>query len=72
MMRLQVTFVGILLVASASTSLVWRNLDVARDGDAWARLLVFALALVSAVSLVLLGRIVSKARRPGRPAGDCK
>jgi len=62
MMRLQVIFVLLLLAASIETSLVWRNLDAARDGDASARVLVFTLAVVAAASIALLGRIVAKVK----------
>ena len=61
-MRLQVIFVLLLLAASIETSLVWRNLDAARDGDASARVLVFTLAVVAAASIALLGRIVAKVK----------
>ena len=61
-MRLNLTFILLLLTASTATSLVWRNFAVARDGDAVARLMVFVGVPVALLCAVLLGRIVTKVR----------
>ena len=61
-MRLNLTFMLLLLTASIPTSLVWENFAAARDGDAAARVVVFLGAPVALVSFVLLARIVTRVR----------
>ena len=57
-MRLQVSFLALLLTASLATSLVWRELSSAREGDLAARFVVFTLVPIALFSIILLGRIV--------------
>jgi choline-glycine betaine transporter len=66
--RLNLTFIVLLLTASTATSLVWQNFTAARDGDPVGRVMVFVGVPVALASVVLLGRIVTKVNspRPGR------
>lgn len=64
-MRLQLSFVLLLLIASISTGVIWKNLATAREGEELARVMVFPLALLAAVSMVLLMRIVIKVKSHG-------
>lgn len=66
-MRLQVSFVVLLLIAATATSVTWREFSAARDGDTGARMIVLALAPVGAAALVLLGRIIVRVQAAGRP-----
>ncbi len=61
-MRLQASFLLLLIAATTATSIIWRNFAAAREGDPPARFLIFALAPVALVSIVLLGRIIMKVR----------
>ena len=61
-MRIQLTFVLLLLMAATSTSAVWREFASARGGDVFARAVVLALTPIGAAALVLAGRIVIKMR----------
>ena len=61
-MRLQVSFLTLLLTASIATSFVWREFTAARYGDDLARVMIFSLALLAAGSMVLLARIVIKVK----------
>lgn len=65
-MRLNLAFIVLLLTASTATSLVWRNLTVARDGDLTARVVVLIGAPVALLCVVLLARIVTKVRSAQR------
>lgn len=57
-MRLQASFLLLLLIASTATSIIWKDFGSARDGDAVARAVVFSVTPVALVSVVLLGRII--------------
>lgn len=59
-MRIQLTFVLLLLIAATATSIVWREFASARAGDTLARAVVLALAPVGVAALILAGRIVVK------------
>ncbi len=61
-MRLQISFVLLLIAATTATSVVWRDFAVAREGDTGARLLIFTMALVALISIALLARIVLKVK----------
>lgn len=65
-MRLQLIFIGLLATTSLSTSFIWRNFASARHGDAEATVFIVALAPVALAGMVLLSRIVVKARMPKR------
>ena len=68
-MRLNLAFIVLLLTASTSTSIVWRNFAIARDGDPFARIVVLVGSLLALASAVLLARIVTKVsavRRGGK------
>ncbi len=70
-MRLTLSFLVLLVIATAAAGLAWGNFADARAGDAVARLIVFLAAPVGAASLALLGRImvqVSAVRRAGKEA----
>ena len=61
-MRLQISFILLLITAATATSIIWRDFAAAREGDPLPRLLVFALAPVALVTIFLLGRILMKVR----------
>lgn len=68
-MRLNISFLALLLLATLSVGLDWANFQPARDGDPLARLIVFASAPVAIVAIALLTRIIVKVddtRRTGR------
>jgi len=60
-MRLQLSFIALLLIASISTSVIWKNLATARDGDDAATIAVFTALPAAFVSILLLCRIVLRA-----------
>jgi hypothetical protein len=62
-MRLQVSFVTLLVLATTATSLVWRESSPAEHGDLLAEFAVLALAPVALLAIALLGRIVVKVKR---------
>jgi len=69
-MRLQISFILLLITAATATSIIWRDFAAAREGDLLPRLLVFALAPVAPVAIFLLGRIVMKVKStPDRGKG---
>jgi len=69
-MRLQISFILLLITAATATSIIWRDFAAAREGDPLPRLLVFALAPVALVTVLLLGRIVMKVKStPDRGKG---
>jgi hypothetical protein len=59
-MRLNVSFITLLLVATAALGVELRAVPAARDGDGLARVLAFAFAIVLALAVVLLLRIVRR------------
>jgi len=61
-MRLQISFILLLISAATATSIIWRDFGVAREGDTDARLLIFTMALVALISIALLARIVLKVK----------
>lgn len=65
-MRLQLTFVLLLLTSSTATSLAWRNFARARSGDALGQALVFVAATIAVLSFTLLARIIVTASRRSR------
>jgi hypothetical protein len=62
-MRLQVSFITLLVLATTAISLVWRESSPAEQGDLFAEFVVFAFAPVALLAIVLLGRIVGKVKR---------
>ncbi len=68
-MRLTVSFVVLLVIATAAAGLLWGNVSEARAGDAEARVIASLAMPVALVAFVLLGRIVSKAG-PLRRGGE--
>jgi hypothetical protein len=62
-MRLQVSFVTLLILATMATSLVWRESSPAEHGDLLAEFVVSVFAPVALLAMALLGRIVLKVRR---------
>jgi hypothetical protein len=62
-MRLQVSFVTLLVLATTATSLVWRESSLAEQGDLRAEFVVFTFAPVALLAIALLGRIVLKVKR---------
>jgi len=68
-MRLNIVFVGLLLLATLAVGSAWKEFSAARDGDALARAVVFAAAPVAFVAIALLTRIVARVdavRKQGR------
>ncbi len=65
-MRLNLTFMFLLLAVSIAMGLVWENFAAARDGDPAARVVVFLGAPVAVVTFVLLARIVTRVRSAQR------
>ena len=68
-MRLTLSFIVLLFVATAATGLLWGSFPEARAGGTAARLVVSMAMPVALFSFLLLARIVSKAgaaRRAGR------
>ena len=68
-MRLPLSFIVLLLVATAATGLLWGSFPEARVGDTAARFVASVAMPVALLSFLLLARIVSKAdaaRRAGR------
>ena len=62
-MRLQVSFVTLLVLATTATSLVWRESSLAQRGDRLAEFMVVGLTPIALLAIALLGRIVLKVRR---------
>lgn len=69
-MRLQASFVLLLLIAATATTIVWRDFAAAREGDTLARFLVLALSPAALMSITLLGRIVLKVRNVRDAGGE--
>jgi hypothetical protein len=65
-MRLQLSFLTLLTITTLSTGIIWGMLGAARQGDAASRVVVLALAPVAFVGMLLLSRIVVKARTANR------
>lgn len=59
-MRLTLSFVILLVLATAATGLLWGNIPEARAGDLQARAITSLAVLVALISCTLLGRIVTK------------
>ena len=59
-MRLTVSFIVLLAVATAAAGLLWGNIPEARAGDSGARLIASLAMPVVLISFTLLGRIVAK------------
>jgi hypothetical protein len=68
-MRLNIAFLALLVTATLASGLGLKEFPLARDGDPLARAIVFPAALILAVAVVLLVRIVSRVedlRRAGK------
>ena len=68
-MRLTVSFIVLLFVATAAAGLLWGNIPEARAGETAARLVASVAMPVALLSFLLLARIVWKidvARRAGK------
>ena len=65
-MRLQLSFVSLLLVTSLSSGIIWRNFESAREGDPGARAVVLALAPLAFTGMLLLSRIMIKVKATKR------
>lgn len=68
-MRLPLSFIVLLLVATAATGLLWGSFPEARTGETAARLVASVAMPVALLSFLLLARIVWKidvARRAGK------
>ncbi len=61
-MRLQISFILLLIIDATATSIVWRDFAPAREGEPLARLLVFTLTPIALISSALLARILLKAK----------
>lgn len=59
-MRLPLTFVSLLVLASASMTLAWQDFALARDGQTGPRIVVFVGGAVAFLSLALLVRIICR------------
>lgn len=69
-MRLNIAFFTLLVIATAALGLELRELPLARGGDELARGLASAAAVVFAVAIVLLTRIVARVDALRRGGGS--
>jgi hypothetical protein len=60
-MRLTLSFIILLVLATVAAGLLWANIPEARAGDPGARMVAALAVPLTIVSFTLLGRIVSKA-----------
>ncbi len=65
-MRLQLTFMLLLIVAASAVSIVWQDLSAARGGEILPRILVLGAFLVALASTLLLARIILRTPRKSR------
>lgn len=68
-MRLNITFITLLAIATVTFGLEVREVPLARDGDQSARVIVFASAPVLAAAVALLARIVTRVDSARRESG---
>jgi hypothetical protein len=67
--RLNICFLALLAIATLASGLELKEVPLARDGDTLARAIAFPAALILAVAVALLVRIVSRVedlRRDGK------
>lgn len=68
-MRLNITFIALLVIATAAFGLELKEFPLARDGDTAARVIVFAVAPILAAAVALLMRIIVRIDQVRRAGG---